>query len=114
MKTITGHPTISLNYSSRESLLSANSELITQLQDRLRAKRFRPQEGDRSRLAHGRLFLQALQVQNSILKDLELQDLQQRVEILEAMQAGSPAEEQGYNSDPERLPRCISEFEEGD
>lgn len=112
MKTTTGHPTIPLNYSSRESLLSANSELITQLQDRLRAKRFRPQEGDRSRLAHLRLFLQALQVQNSILKDLELEDLKQRLEVLEAMQAVSLPEEQGYNSDLERLPGCISEFEE--
>lgn len=115
MKTTTGKPTIPLNNSSRESLLSFNSELITQLQDRLKAKRFRPQEGDSLKLAYMRVFLQALQVQNAILKDLELEALKQRLEVLEAMQAESLAEDQGYSSDLERLePGCISEFEELD
>ncbi len=91
MKITTESPTILLNYSSRESLLSANSKLIAGLQDRLKAKRFRPQDGDSLRLAYMRVFLQALQVQNSILKDQELEDLKQRLEVLEAMQAGSPA-----------------------
>lgn len=106
MRTTTGNPLISLNYSSRESLLSANSELIAQLQDRLKAKRFRPQEGDSLKLAYMRVFLQALQVQNAILKDLELENLKERLEILEAMQAGNPAEEQIYNSDFEELDGC--------
>jgi hypothetical protein len=32
MKITTGNPTISLNYPSRESLLSANADLIAQIQ----------------------------------------------------------------------------------
>jgi len=35
----------------RETLLNANSELIEQLQKRLKAKHFRAQEGDRLKLA---------------------------------------------------------------
>jgi len=115
MKITTGNPTIPLNYPSRESLLSANSELISQIQYRLKAKRFRPQEGDSLKLAYMRVFLQALQVQNVILKDLELEDLKDRLEALEAMQAGDLAEEQGYMSDLERPEHeCTSEFEEQD
>lgn len=113
MKTTPGKPTIPLNYSSRESLLSVNSELISQIQYRLKAKRFRPQEGDSLKLSYMRVFLQALQVQNTILKDSELEDLKERLEVLEGMQAGRPEEKQGYMSDLERPePECISEFEE--
>lgn len=83
---------------TREELLRANSELIEQLQTRLRTKRFRVQEGDNLKLGYMRVFIQALQVQNSILKDLEFEDFKERLEALEAMQAGSLAEEQVYNS----------------
>jgi hypothetical protein len=83
---------------TRDSLLKANSELIGHLQDRLRAKRFRPQEGDGIKLAYMRVFIQALQVQNSILKDSELEELQRRLEALENMQTGSHAEKDFYNS----------------
>jgi len=100
---------------TRESLLKANSNLIKQLQTRLHGKRFRVQNGDGLKLAYMRVFLQALQVQNSLLKDQELEDMKQRLEVLEAVQAGSLAEDQGYSSDLERLePGCISEFEELD
>lgn len=115
MRNVIGKPTNRLNLLSRESLLRANSELIEQLQARLKAKRFRPQEGDSIKLAYIRVFIQALQVQNAILKDQELEDLKQRLEVLEAMQAGSPAEEQAYGSDfesqgPAIGPGNISEF----
>jgi hypothetical protein len=72
-----------LIFSSRELLLSANSELIAQLQDRLKAKRFRPQEGDGIKLAYMRVFIQALTLQNSILRDSELEELQDRIKALE-------------------------------
>lgn len=115
MKITVGAPQTPSYLRSRESLLSANSELISQLQDRLKAKRFRPQEGDSLRLAYMRVFLQALQVQNSILKDQELEDLKQRLEVLEAMQAGVLAEDKVYSSDLERPePGNISDFEEQD
>lgn len=82
MKTAINHPDISINFSSRESLLSANSELISQLQNRLKAKRFRPQEGDSLKLAYMRVFIQALQAQAAILKDVELDQLQTEIEEL--------------------------------
>jgi hypothetical protein len=72
-----------LNFSSRELLLNANSELISQLQDRLKAKRFRPQEGDSIKLAYIRVFIQALTLQNTILRDAELEELQERIKALE-------------------------------
>ncbi|WP_292390365.1 hypothetical protein [Methanosarcina sp. UBA5] len=85
------------NLLTRESLLKANSELIGHLQNRFRAKRFRPQEGDSVKLAYMRVFIQALQVQNSILKDSELEELQRRLEALENMQAGNHGGKQFHN-----------------
>lgn len=72
-----------LNYSSRELLLKANSEIITQIQARIRGKRFRVQEGDSVKLAYFRVLIQALQVQNSILKDTEIDDIKERLQALE-------------------------------
>jgi hypothetical protein len=83
MKNTTLNPTIPLNLSSRESLLTANAEIITQLQNRLKAKRFRPQDGDALKLAYIRVFIQALQVQNAIMKDSELDEFKKRLEALE-------------------------------
>lgn len=101
MKTTIGKPKSPLNLLSRESLLEANSDLIEQLLARLKVKRFRPQEGDSLKLAYMRVFLQALQVQNSILRDLELEDIKQRLEALEAMQIESLVKEQVYTPDYE-------------
>lgn len=70
------------DFSNRESLLSANSVLISQLQARLKAKRFRPQEGDSIRIGYMRALIQALQCQNAILKDAELDDLKKELEEL--------------------------------
>jgi hypothetical protein len=92
MKNATSTPKISVNLFSRESLLSANSEIIVQLQDRLKAKRFRPQEGHSLKLAYVRVFVQALQVQNAILKDSELDEIKKRIEALESTQSGKPGE----------------------
>jgi len=82
MKTANSNPENSIIFSDRESLLSANSSIIAQLQDRLKAKRFRPQEGDSLKLAYIRVYLQALQVQNTILKDTELDELKAELEEL--------------------------------
>lgn len=67
---------------TRDSLLKANSELIGHLQDRLKAKRFRLQEGDNIKLGYIRALIQALQAQNTILKDAELDDLKKEIEEL--------------------------------
>ncbi|AKB19540.1 hypothetical protein [Methanosarcina sp. WWM596] len=90
MKTTNSKPEISIYFSKRESLLSSNSEIIKQLQERLKAKRFRPQEGDSTKLAYMRVYLQAIQVQNSILKDTELDEIKNEIEELkEALKSQS-------------------------
>ncbi len=82
MKTDNNNPEISLNFSSRKSLLKANSELIENLQKRINVKRFRPQEGDSIKLGYIRALIQALACHNAILKDAELDDLKKEIEEL--------------------------------
>lgn len=69
-------------FSSREALLHANSTLIGQLQARLKTKQFRPQEGDSVKISYTRALIQALQCQNVILKDVELDDLKKEIKEL--------------------------------
>lgn len=77
-------------FSSRESLLKANAGLIESLQKRIHVKRFRVQEGDSIKLAYIRVYIQSLQAQNAILKDVELDDLKTEIEKLkEAIQKNS-------------------------
>jgi hypothetical protein len=82
MKTDNSLPENSLNFSSRESLLKANSELIENLQKRINVKRFRPQEGDSIKLGYIRVLIQALKVQNEILKDTEIDEIKNELEDL--------------------------------
>jgi len=70
------------DFSSRDSLISVNSALIAQLRDRLKAKRFRPADGDSIKIGYIRALIQALQAQNAILKDAELDDLKKEIEEL--------------------------------
>lgn len=86
MENKNGNTNVSESLFNRESLLKANAALIKNLQNRLNVQRFRPQEGDGIKLAYMRVYLQALQVQNSILKDSELEDFKKRLEALEAAQ----------------------------
>jgi len=73
------------DFSNREALLYANSTLIRQLQDRLKAKRFRPQDGDTIKIGYIRALIQALQAQNAILKDAELDDLKKEIDELKEL-----------------------------
>jgi hypothetical protein len=82
MKTATNYPENSSIFSSRKFLLKANAELIENLQKRINVKRFRPQEGDSIKLGYIRALIQALQAQNAILKDAELDDLNKEIEEL--------------------------------
>jgi hypothetical protein len=82
MKTDNSLPENSLKFSSRKSLLKANAELIENLQKRINVKRFRPQEGDSIKLGYIRALIQALQVQNAILKDAELDEIKTEIEEL--------------------------------
>lgn len=82
MKTDNPIPGNSSNFSSRESLLKANSELIENLQKRINVKRFRSQEGDSIKLGYIRALIQALKVQNEILKDTEIDEIKTEIEEL--------------------------------
>jgi len=82
MKTDNSLPENSLKFSSRESLLKANSELIENLQKRINVKRFRLQEGDSVKLGYIRALIQALKVQNEILKDTEIDEIKNELEDL--------------------------------
>lgn len=85
MKTNINNPENSSIFSSREFLLKANAELIENLQKRTNVKRFRPQEGDSIKLGYIRALIQALQAQNAILKDAELDDLKKEIEELKEL-----------------------------
>jgi len=74
-----------LDFSNREALLHANSALIAQLRDRLKAKRFRVAEGDTIKIGYMRALIQALTCQNAILKDAELDDINKEVEELKEL-----------------------------
>jgi hypothetical protein len=80
MKTDNNVPGNSLKFSSRESLLKTNSELIDALQKRINVKRFRVQEGDSIKLGYIRALIQALQSQNAILKDEEMDAIKRELE----------------------------------
>ena len=82
MKTDTHIPENSLIFSSRESLLKANSELIENIQKRINVKRFRPQEGDSIKLGYIRALIQALQAQNAIIKDVEIDTIRTELDEL--------------------------------
>ena len=73
------------DFSNREALLRANSALIAQLRDRLKAKRFRVAEGDTIKIGYMRALIQALTCQNAILKDAELDDINKEVEELKEL-----------------------------
>lgn len=91
MKSKNSLPETHFNFNSHEMLLKANTELISQLQGRLRAKRFRVMEGDSIKLAYYRVLIQALTSQNAILKDAELDEINKRLEALESSQASKNA-----------------------
>lgn len=73
------------DFSSRASLLQANSALIAQLQTRLKTKRWKINEGENLKVAYYRVMVQALQAQNAILKDTELDDLKKEIEELKEL-----------------------------
>jgi hypothetical protein len=68
--------------SRREALIQANEELIHKLQSRLKPKRFVPHNGDLQKQGYIRLLIQALKVENEILKDVELDQLKRDIEEL--------------------------------
>lgn len=72
-------------FSNRDSLLSANAALITQLQNRLQVKRFRTNENDNSKLEYMKTLSEALKVQNEILANIELDEIKEQIEKLKGV-----------------------------
>jgi hypothetical protein len=88
MKSDTSEPELLENISSRKSLLRVNAELIVQLQKRVNVTRFRAQDGDSIKLGYIRALIQALQVQNNVLKDVELDALRHELEEVRELVKG--------------------------
>lgn len=82
MKNNANQPENTLIFTSRDSLLKTNADLIDILQKRINVKRFRPQEGDGIKLGYIRALIQALQAHNTFLKDTELEDLKKEIDEL--------------------------------
>lgn len=68
------------SFSNRDSLIEANSVIINHLQSRLKAARYRPREGDESKLGYINALVNALQVQNNIIANVELDEIKEELE----------------------------------
>ena len=68
----------------RRAALRLASELVIQLHQRVSGDRFREQKGDRTRVAYARALVAALQAYGVLLRDNEIEILEQRLEALEA------------------------------
>lgn len=82
MQNNTSKPEIIKTYSSRESLLKANAQLIADLHKRVICRRFRPQAGDSVKLSYARALIQAIGLQSAILKDIELDEVKHELQEL--------------------------------
>jgi len=71
-----------LGKTERYELIQSNKALIKNLEKRLKAKRFIVREGDYQKQGYIRLLIQALKVQNDILKDTEIDEIKNELEDL--------------------------------
>lgn len=74
-----------LGKTERYELIQSNKALIKSLEKRLKAKRFIVREGDYQKQGYIRLLIQALKVQNEILKDFEIDDLKKEIEEMKEL-----------------------------
>ena len=69
---------------NRSELLNLSSWLVESLQGRLSKPRFIVQDSDAVKLQYFRVFIQAVQAHNAILKDEDLEDIKKRLELIES------------------------------
>ena len=74
-----------LGKTERYELIQSNKALIKSLEKRLKAKRFLVREGDYQKQGYIRLLIQALKVQNEILKDFEIDDLKKEIDEMKEL-----------------------------
>jgi len=67
----------------RDAALRLASDLVIRLHQRTCTKRFREQDGDRTRVAYARVLVSAIQTYAVLLRDDEIEQLKQRIEALE-------------------------------
>lgn len=70
----------------RPKLLDISSRLIKDIFFRVDTERFREHEGDSVKLQYLRVLVQAVQAHNAILKDIEIDEIKNRLDALEAAQ----------------------------
>lgn len=70
---------------SRESLLEINTGIIAQLQTRLKAKRYRPNEADASKLGYLNALNEAVKIRNEIIRDSELDEIKAEIDRLKGL-----------------------------
>lgn len=68
----------------RYQLLKMSGWMIEHLHDRLSRAKFVVKETDPVKLQYYRVFLQAVQAHNTILRDDDLEDIKTRLELIEA------------------------------
>lgn len=68
----------------RSQLLKMSAWMVEHLHDRLSRAKFVVKESDPVKLQYYRVFLQAVQTHNSIIKDEDLDDIKARLELIEA------------------------------
>lgn len=71
-------------FSNRNELLRANSAIISQIQARLKAKRYRPTDADNSKLGYINSLVGAVKLQADLIKDTELDEIKAEIEKLKA------------------------------
>jgi hypothetical protein len=76
---------LKLGKTERYELIQSNKVLIKNLEKRLKAKRFIVREGDCQKQGYIRLLIQALKVQNEILKDTEIDELKKEIDEMKEL-----------------------------
>jgi UDP-N-acetyl-D-mannosaminuronate dehydrogenase len=68
---------------NRDQLLKMSGWMVEHLHNRLSRAKFVVKESDPVKLQYYRVFLQAVQTHNSIIKDEDLDDIKTRLELIE-------------------------------
>lgn len=69
----------------RYQLLKMSAWMVEHLHDRLSRAKFVVKDSDPVKLQYYRVFLQAVQTHNSIIKDEDLDDIKTRLELIETV-----------------------------
>lgn len=78
---------------NRERLLILSSSVLKKMEQRMTSgKRFREQASDQTYLAYVRALSGLITAHNGVLKDLDISELEKRIEAIEARETGKEKE----------------------